>query len=161
MPVAEVMAILAFVGWSVYRQAKVTEVTAGPRFRLAVIYAAIGVAVDGFDLPTGLAGVTMIVVGLALSLVVGLLRGRLTRVWADEGGRVFSQGTTVTVALFVGLVIAKFGIGTAAYFAGIDDGAGFGEVLVMTAIMIAVQSELVWRRAKALNASSRVVVATL
>lgn len=155
MSVTEVVAILALVGWSVYRQTRVSEVTAGSRFKMAIIYAAVGVAVGGFDLPAGIAGVGMIVVGLALSLVVGLLRGRLTRVWADADGKVFSQGTVTTVALFLGLIVVKFGLGTVAYFAHIDDGAGFGEVLVMIAIMIAVQAELVWRRAKSLAASSR------
>jgi hypothetical protein len=158
MSLTEVLAILALVGWSVYRQTKVNEVTAGSRFKMAIIYAAVGLAVGGFDLPAGRAGVGMIAVGLALSLVVGLLRGRLTRVWADADGRVFSQGTTITVALFLGLIVVKFGLGTAAYFAGVDDGAGFGEVLVMIAIMIAVQAQLVWRRAKALSASSRTPV---
>jgi hypothetical protein len=153
MSLTEVLAILALVAWSAYRQTKVNEVTAGSRFKLAIIYAIVGVAVGGFDLPAGFAGVAMIVIGLALSLVVGLLRGRMTRVWAAADGRVFSQGTTVTVALFLGLIAVKFGLGTAAHFAGIDDGAGFGEVLVMIAIMIAVQAELVWRRAKTLNAS--------
>jgi hypothetical protein len=35
----------------------------------------------------------MIAIGLTLSLAVGLLRGRLTRMCPDAEGRVFSQGT--------------------------------------------------------------------
>ena len=84
----------------------------------------------------------MIAVGLLLSLIVGFLRGRLPRVWADAHGRILRQGTRLTVTLFVGLVATKFARGTLAYFWHVDDGAGLGEVLVMIAVMIAVQAEL-------------------
>ena len=120
---------------------------------MAIIYAAAGLAVGGFDLPTGVAGWAMIASGLALSLVVGLLRGRFTRVWADAEGRVWRRGTALTVGLFIGLIAVKFALGAFAAMNGIDDGAGFGEVLVMIAVMIAVQAELIWRRAQHLLVS--------
>jgi hypothetical protein len=41
-----------------------------------------------------------------------------------------------------------------AWFANINDGAGFGEVLIMIAIMIAVQAQIVYRRAQALSPGS-------
>ena len=151
MSVTEIVAILALVAWSVYRQTRTTEVQAESRFKMAITYAIIGVCVGGFDRPSGLAGYGMIAIGLALSLVVGLVRGRLTRVWADARGRVFYQGTAATVALFLGLVAVKFGLGVLAWFAHINDGAGLGEVLVMIAIMIAVQAQIVYQRAEALT----------
>jgi hypothetical protein len=126
---------------------------------MAIIYGIVRLSVGGFDRPSGLAGYGRIAIGLALSLVVGLARGRLTRVWADTGGRVFSQGTAVTVGLFLGLVAVKFGLGVLAWFAHINDGAGFGEVLVMIAVMITVQAQIVYRRAETLTrpASRRVI----
>jgi hypothetical protein len=90
----------------------------------------------------------MIGISLALSAVVGLVRGRCTKIWVGDDGRVLRQGTTFTVGLFVLLIAAKFGLGAWASIDGIDDGAGFGEVLVMIAVMIAVQAEIVWRRAQ-------------
>ncbi len=151
MSATEIIAILALVAWSAYRQTRTTEVTAKSRFKMAIIYAIVGLSLGGFDRPSGPAGYGMIVVGLALSLAVGLMRGRLTRVWSDPEGRVFSQGTKVTVALFLGLIAVKFGLGIVAYFAHINDGAGFGEVLMMIAIMIAVQAQIVYRRADTLT----------
>jgi len=149
------------VAWSVYRQTKTSQVTAESRFKMAIIYTIVGLSVGGFDRPSGLIGYGMIAIGLALSLVVGLARGRLTRVWADAEGRVFSQGTAVTVGLFLGLVAVKFGLGVLAWFAHINDGAGFGEVLIMIAIMIAVQAQIVYRRAETLTrAASRRVIAS-
>jgi hypothetical protein len=161
MSATEILAILALVAWSVYRQTRTSQVTAKSRFKMAIIYTIVGLSVGGFDRPSGLIGYGMIAIGLALSLVVGLARGRLTRVWADAEGRVFSQGTAVTVALFLGLVAVKFGLGVLAWFAHINDGAGFGEVLIMIAIMIAVQAQIVYRRAETLTrAASRRVIAS-
>jgi hypothetical protein len=92
-------------------------------------------------------------------VVVGLARGRLTRVVRDADGRVLAQGTATTIGLFVGLVVAKFALGTLAYFLHISDDGGFGEILVMIAVMVAFQAELVWRRARALGAPHRVPAA--
>ena len=146
----EIAAILALTAWAVYRQTVVAEITLSPaRFRMAAVYAVVGLLVGGFDLPHGWAGWAMIATGLALSVVVGLVRGRYTRIWAADG-RLWRQGTALTVGLFLGLIAAKFALGTLAFVWAIDDGAGFGEVLIMIAVMIAVQAEIVRGRALAL-----------
>jgi hypothetical protein len=49
--------------------------------------------------------------------------------------------------MFLGLILVKFGMGTAAYFAGVSDDGGFGEILLMIAVMVAFQAEIIWRRA--------------
>lgn len=159
MPPLEILAILALTGWAVYKQTKISEVSGGyGRFKTAVVYAAVGLAVGGFDTPTGWAGWTMIGAGLLLSLVVGLARGRLTRIWVDDESRTWRKGTALTVGLFLGMVAVKFGLGALAYVEGIDDGAGFGEVLLMIAIMIAVQAQIIHLRARRLP--RRTVVTT-
>jgi hypothetical protein len=143
-------AMLALVVYAIYRQTQVSEVRAASRFKLALIYGIVGLCVGGFNPPSAAAGFGLLAFGIGLSIVIGLFRGRLTRIWRDADGRVFKQGTAVTVGLFVGMIAIKFGTGTWAHFAHIDDGEGFGEVMVMVAIMIAVQAELVWRRARPL-----------
>ena len=154
MSAVEVLAILALTGWAIYRQSVVAEVSPGlDRFKMALIYAGVGLVVGGFDTPTGPAGWALIVTGLTLSLIVGLLRGRLTRVWADSNGRLWRRGTPTTVGLFVGLIAAKFVLGTLAYLWHVDDGAGFGEVLIMIAVMIAVQAQIIHLRAGRLAAA--------
>jgi hypothetical protein len=152
----EIVALLALVGYAVYRQTRQQEVVGSARFKLAVIYAIAGVVVGGFSRPHTLAEVLALVGSLALSVVVGLARGGLTRLCAHEG-RVYSQGTPLTIGLFLGLVAGKFAIGTACYFLHISDDGGFGEILVMIAVMVAFQAELVWRRARALGARPDVV----
>jgi hypothetical protein len=144
--------LVALIAWAIYRQTKVAEVSTGlGRFKMALLYAVIGLAVGGFALPGNLPGIALIVVGLLLSAVVGILRGRFTHIWVGADGRVVRRGTKLTVGLFLGLVVAKFALGTLAYFWRVDDGAGLGEVLVMIAVMIAVQAEIVYRRAAALR----------
>ena len=63
-------------------------------------------------------------------------------------------GHPLTIGLFLGLVAAKFAIGTACYFLHISDDGGFGEILVMIAVMIAFQAETIWRRAQVLGAGA-------
>ena len=154
MSTTEILIILAMVGYAVYKQTQVSEVRGHGRFKLAIIYAAIGVCVGGFVMPHTVTAVALLVLSIVLSAGVGLARGRLTRVWALADGRIMRQGTALTVALFLGLVLAKFGIGTYEYVAGVRDSAGFGEVMVMIAVMVAVQAEIVYRRAQAIGGTS-------
>ena len=146
----EIIALVALTGYAIYRQTRRHEVVGATRFRLAIIYAAVGLVIGGLHAPDTVGEALVLVGSLALSAGVGVARGRLTRVWAQDG-RVYAQGTAVTVSLFVGLVVAKFAIGTAAYFLKISADGGFGQILLMIALMVAFQAELIWRRARALG----------
>jgi len=151
MSPVEILAILGLTAWAVFRQTKTSEVDRGlVRFKMAIIYAAVGLGVGGLDTPSGWAGWAMAVIGLVLSVAVGIVRGRRTRVWVDAEGHIWRRGTALTVGLFLGLIAVKFAFGTVAYIWKIDDGAGFGVVLLMIAVMIAVQAEIIARRAEAL-----------
>ena len=147
MSTTEIAVIVAMVGYAVYKQTQVSEAKGRGRFKLAIIYAVVGVAVGGFAMPHTVLAIALLTLSIVLSAVVGLARGRLTRMWV-ENGTVMRQGTALTVGLFLALVLAKFGIGTYEYLAGVRDTGGFGEVMVMIAVMVAVQAEIVWRRAQ-------------
>jgi hypothetical protein len=147
----ELIAILALTGFAVYRQSKVNEVTGRDRFKLAVIYGAVGLIIGGFSLPHGAVAVALLVASVAISVLVGFARGRLTRVWLAPDGRRYSQGTVLTIGLFLAMIAAKFALGAVAYLAHVPGHAGLGEILVMIAVMIAMQAEIVWRRARALR----------
>jgi hypothetical protein len=147
----EIVILLAMTGYAVYRQTQRHEVVGARRFRLAIIYGVVGLVVGGLHAPDTVGETLLLVASIGLSVAVGLARGRLTRLWPEDG-RVYAQGTAVTIGLFVGMVVVKFAMGTAAYFLDISDDGGFGEVLLMIAVMVAFQAELVWRRARALGA---------
>ena len=154
MSPTEIILLLALTGYAIYRQTRRHRVVGNQRFKLAIIYGIAGLVVGGMNLPKNAAAVGLLALSVALSAGVGLLRGRLTKVWAGADGTVYSQGTPLTIGLFLGLVAAKFAIGTAAYFLHISDDGGFGEILIMIAIMVAFQAELIWRRARALTSST-------
>ena len=147
----EVVVIVAIVAYALYRQARRHEVVGSTRFRMAVVYGAIGVVVGGYHLPPTTGALVGLVVSLVLSMVVGLARGRLTRLWVD-GGRVYAQGTALSIALFLALFVAKLAYGTVAYLSGGGDSSNFGDILVMIALMVAFQAEIVWRRARPMGA---------
>ncbi len=153
MSTYELIAILALVGYAVYKQTRVNEITGHNRFKLAVIYGVVGILV-GVHVPHHGAALGLIGVSLAASLAIGWVRGRCTRVWLAQDGRIYSQGTVLTVGLFLGLVAFKFGLGTLAYLTHTPYESGIGEILLMIGIMLAGQAEITWRRAQALGARS-------
>lgn len=151
MDPVELILILALVGYSIWRQTQKHEVIGNSRFKLAIIYALIGVLIGGFRPPIGFWPIAVLLLSLGLSVLVGWLRGRYAKLWVEQG-RVYSQGTALTVGLFVGLVVLKFIIGTVVYLRGIHEDAGLGEIMVMIALMIAFSAEVLWRRAKPMGA---------
>ncbi|MFD1673883.1 hypothetical protein [Alicyclobacillus fodiniaquatilis] len=150
MSLVELVAILALVAYAIWKQTQVSEVRSKGRFKLAIIYGIVGIVVGGISSPHGTAAMTMFILSVLLSLVIGVARGFLTRVWVEANERIFRKGTALTVGLFVALIVAKFALGTVAYLQHIQDDASFGEIMIMMAIMVAVQAEIVWRRGNAL-----------
>ena len=53
--------------------------------------------------------------------------------------------------LFLGLIAAKFAIGTFEYFHHLARW-GFGEIMLMIAVMVAFQAEIIYRRARTMGA---------
>ena len=151
--------LLALTGYAVYRQSQRHDVVAHGRFTMAIIYGVAALAVGGFSQPDTPAEWGLLVTSIALSVAVGLARGRFTRLFTEDrpdGRHVVSQGTALSIGLFLGMVVVKFGMGTWAYFHHVSDDGGFGEILLMIAVMVAFQAELVWRRARALGATAPV-----
>lgn len=151
MTPTQIAILIAMMAYAIYMQTKRHEVIGESRFKLAIIYGIVGLVMGGLNLPDQPFEIGFLVVGLLMSIGVGLIRGKYTRVWAQDG-RVYSQGTAFTISLFLLLVLAKFAMGTAAYFLGLSDGGGFGEVLLMIALMVAFQAQIIWNRAKPLGA---------
>ena len=149
MSTIELIAIISLVGFAIYRQTRVNEVTGRSRFKLALICIGAGL-LTGVHIAPDRTAYGLLAISLAASFGIGLLRGRHTRMWQTDG-RILTRGTPVTVGLFLGLVAFKFALGTFAYLTHTPYERGIGSVLVMVGIMLAVQAELIWRRAAALR----------
>lgn len=150
MTPVQILILAALCVFAVYRQSRRSEGVGASRFKLALIYAAVGIVAGGFPAPSSPSSWALLLGSFALSAVVGVVRGKLTRVWVESDGTAWSQGTALTITLFVALVGSKFALGALEYaeHAG-TSGGGFGEVMLVIALMVALQSEIVWRRVKA------------
>ncbi|HYG42102.1 MAG TPA: hypothetical protein VEA17_04200 [Bordetella sp.] len=150
---SQILILVALTVFAVYRQTARTEVVGRTRFKLAAIYAAVGLLAGGFYLPPDSRSWWVLALSLAASAIVGVLRGRLTRLYREPNGRLFSQGTPVTIGLFLLLIAGKFAWGAWEYSRNAHPHGGFGEILLMIAAMVAMQAQIVWRRAQALHGS--------
>jgi hypothetical protein len=152
----EVAVIVALEGFSVYKQTKAREFKTRHRFVVALLYAIVGVAL-GFALPHDWTTSAVVLVSLLASVAVGVFGGRHLQLWRGADGRVFSQGTGLTIALLVALVGAKLGATALAALTPLPYHASLGEVLLMIGIMLAVENLVVGQRAQALRESGPVV----
>ena len=119
MSTTELIIILALTGYAVFQQTRRHEITGQSRFKLAIIYAIVGVVL-GVHVAHSAAAVALLGVSLLASLLIGYVRGTRSRMWREADGRIYSQGTVVTIGLFLGLIAFKFALGTVAYFAHIS-----------------------------------------
>ena len=160
MSLPQLLLIAALVGFAIYKQTQTSEVTRSGAFTMAAIYGVVGIGAGLWNLstgtlevPSGALGWGIAALGVVLSVVIGTARGLRTRMWVDGNGRIMSRGSVLTVGLFVALLVIKIGVGVIAYLNGIHDGSGFPQVMIIVAIMIAVQGLILNRRAGALRAA--------
>jgi hypothetical protein len=146
----ESICLVAGVGYAVYLQTQVKERVGRRRFLVPIIYAIVGIGLGGISPPDGLSEYLLFAGSLLFSIAVGYCRAQLTRIWAAPDGRVYSQGTPTTIALYLGMIAFKVVLGILARIWGLSHNGGFGEILAMTAVMMAFQVEFVWRRARPL-----------
>ena len=151
MPLSQALMLAALIAFAIYRQTRTAPVVSSGRFSISLIYAALagfGVATSGWSPPSGI-GWVFLLTGFALSAVVGTARGMLTKLWRADDGRTMRCGTGSTIGLFFVALAVKVAMGIYARANHIADGADFGEILVVVAIMSAAQAEIVFRRALA------------
>lgn len=153
MTTTQILMLIALTCWSVYKQTLRTEVNGKGRFKMAKIYGIVGLVIGGFYLPTDAIAWATVVLSVGASALVGVMRGNLTHLTVEDG-KVFSQGNALTIGLFLGLVAFKFLLGTWLYFNHPQPHSGFGEIIVLIAIMIAVQAQIVWLRAQKVMAGA-------
>lgn len=157
MSPTQILIIIALTVYAIYKQSVRHEVVGKTRFKLALIYGIVGLMVGGFYMPPSLTSWAILLGGMLLSIVVGLARGRLSRVWAEADGKVYSQGTPLTIGLFLLLIGAKFAIGAWQYMTHQpNEHGGFGEVLILIGLMVAMQAQIIWQRALALGKNGAV-----
>lgn len=154
MSTAQIIVLVALSVYAVYRQTVRHPVRGRLRFKLAAIYIAVGLVAGGLHPPPTVSSWALLAVSVLLSVAVGVARGWHTRIWVEGDGQVYSKGTLLTIGLFLALIGSKYALGAWQYLSHrpLEQG-GFGEAMLMIGVMVAMQAEIVWRRAKKLHAS--------
>ncbi|MDM0115426.1 hypothetical protein QTI66_24970 [Variovorax sp. J22R133] len=156
MTPTQILALVALTFYAVYKQSTRHEIIGKTRFKLAAIYIGVGLVTGGFYLPPSATAWSILGGSVLASVLVGVARGRLSKVWAEPDGRIHCQGTPLSIGLFLALIAAKYALGAWQYLTHQpSEHGGFGEVLVMIGLMVAMQAEIIWRRALALRKSMK------
>jgi len=113
-------------------------------FALPVILAVIGWgdAAQGLHKPAGL---TLTVAGCAISLVLGLARGRADRI-TNRGGAPFVQWTWLSLGLFAANLAVKLALDLAGVAAGETAKAAGDSLLLTLALTLLGEAAVVWYR---------------
>ena len=108
----------------------------------------VGLTVVGLREPLALdaTGLGLLLVSLATGVVGGLWRATTLRVWADDQGRAWLQGTGTTLLLWAALFAVKIGLYTLEQRAGIRAEVGSASLLLPLAATLAAQNAVIWYR---------------
>jgi hypothetical protein len=146
------LVLLVLLPWSIWRQMHAHEITGSGLVKLPLIFAAIGVLGFGTkDIPLDGAAAGYLAFSAALSVFFGVWRGAQISIWRDEAGRLMSQGTRTTIALWCALLGTKFALGTVASITDWFPAEQAGEIFLFLALSFVAQNIVVaqrslWRR---------------
>jgi hypothetical protein len=87
-------------------------------------------------------------VGLALAVVLGVLRGSFVRLWRDAEGQIWARGSAALLALWVASIGVRTGLAVAASYFGVPAAASAGESMLFAAATIGAQNVVMWVRAQ-------------
>jgi hypothetical protein len=143
------LVLLFLLPWSIWRQMHAHEITREGLVKLPLIFAAVGVlGVGTRDLPTDTTAAAYLGFSIALSVAMGVWRGRKISIWREADGRPMSRGNRATIALWVALIATKFALGAIASITGIFPAEHAGEVFLFLAFSFVAQNIVVARRAR-------------
>ncbi|MBX6384976.1 MAG: hypothetical protein IRZ07_18745 [Microbispora sp.] len=142
---------LAVIALVVYRQMRPRPATRPIGLILSVAMVLAGLAGDGTDLIDPhhpVLAVVLLVAELLVAAGLGALRAATTRVWRDQQGVAWAQGTVMTLVAWVGSVAVRIGMIFLSTFLGVASPES--SVLLFVGVTIGVQSFVVAQRANAL-----------
>ncbi len=109
---ADILIALLVLGWIIFRQLRARPVKERNAYTVMLVLGVLGLYQIGTlagKLPIPASAYTALVVGLGSGAFFGWLRGRLVRVWRQDGA-LFRQGNWLTVLLWVGGLLVHLGI---------------------------------------------------
>lgn len=91
--------------------------------------------------PSGLIDIAMLVANVTLGAVLGLGRGLTMKVWRSAGGSLMTQGTVLTLVLWVVSFGLRFGIGFLSHSA-----VNMTELPIFIGVTFGMQNAAIWLR---------------
>ena len=82
-------------------------------------------------------------VGLAVGLVLGVIRGSATRIWRDEQGMAWQRGSVALAVLWVVSVAARLGLGFAGSSLGVSQATNLAEIPIFFGVTLLAQNVFV------------------
>ncbi|WP_432929880.1 hypothetical protein ACQPZZ_06650 [Microbispora sp. CA-135349] len=152
MDKAQIVVIaLAAVAFVVYRQMTPRPAARPVGLIIAVAMVLGGLASDGDKLVDPLhpvLAVTLLVAGLLVAAGLGALRAATTRVWRDQHGVAWSQGTPMTLLAWAGSIAVRVAMIFLTTVLGITSPQG--SILLFIGVTLGVQFLMIARRGNAL-----------
>ncbi len=139
---------LVVIGWLVSRQLRARKI----QDRLSIIpivLIVISFAPPGPSEPKPLA-ITLLVVSLIFSAAMGYFRGISMKVWADQSGQVWRQGTPLTLGLWLLTIAVRIGLDLIENVAFNID-VRSGGIWLSLAITLGIQTVISQQRARGLR----------
>jgi hypothetical protein len=144
--VADVALVVLAVGWILFKQVQPAPVKPRLLVIVPVVLGYFGATTTTAKTWSNGPDLLFIVLGVAISLGLGLPRGATIRVWAAEDGRWWRQGTKATLALWGALFVARAGLYIVAEATGHQAASGVGPLLFALAISFAAQNVVIATR---------------
>jgi FtsH-binding integral membrane protein len=145
MQLTNVVIAVAVLAYVLYRQVIPRQVREGRLYTIPLVLLVLGVAQGHLVDPAHRSpSVVLLVAEAACALVFGAYRASTMKIWRDEKGVLWRQGTVVTVLAWVASIAARIGlaaVGTADHVK-----AGNGGILMFLGLTLLVQNAIVdWR----------------
>lgn len=108
--VADILLVVVAVGWILFKQVQPAPVKLRLLVIVPVVLAYFGITTTAAKTWSNPTDLLLIVVGAVISVALGVPRGATIRVWVDEDGRWWRQGSKATLALWGALFVARGGL---------------------------------------------------
>jgi hypothetical protein len=149
--VVNVVLIAAAVVWILWKQVQHTPIKARLLVAVPLVLGYFGVKDTPTSTWSSAAAATLIVIGAAFSIALGLARGATLRVWREQDGRLWQKGSKYTMFLWGALLIVRVIVAGVASATHNHAATGLGPILLSLALTFAAQNAVTGLRMSALS----------
>jgi hypothetical protein len=141
--VADILLIVVAVAWILFKQVQAAPVKTRLLVIAPVLLGYFGITSTAQKTWDNSGVLLLILVGVAISVALGVPRGATIRVWKAEDGVWWRQGSKATLALWGALFLARGGLYVVAQGSGHQAASGVGPLLFALAVSFAAQNVVI------------------